>query len=835
MLKHIELTGWWQIQFDEEDQGRALGWAQTPPEGCLAINVPACWNEVFPERFHYDGIAWYFKDLYIEPGQLAERTSLCFEGANYFCEAFVNGQPVGTHEGGFTPFSFPVTHALKEDAVNRLAIRVDSRLGERTLPPSGVDWFNYGGIYRPVSLESTRAAYIDGYTLKTKLDGTVALSVRLANAGTGGMYQLRVEIRDALGRVAARDEATLTLGVDEQREIRPSLAIPAPTLWKLRDAYLYTLRLQLVDERGQVCDRAAQRFGVREFGMDGHKLLLNGEEIKLVGCAKHEDYPLTGRTVTREQLVSDYDLLRQMNANFVRLSHYPHNRREHEVLDELGMLAISEIPMVFLREAQMTDPEILEKSKRMLAETVRAERNTTSILFWSLFIECETDLESTRGFVQAMVDFARELDDTRLVVMASNRPLTDVSYDLFDVVGVNYWDGWYNGETVGEGIKFLGKMAEKYPTKPLLITSHGWEGLYGERSRAAQTPWSEDLQADYLAKIADVFMSYKNIVGEIVWTFADFHVSNWRDVSSLDRPLAYLGRPALVNHKGMVDAYRRPKSAYSAVREKFSEWQELVHPLEQNAGQNMDVRVYSNRRLMGEAAAFRFIDRANELLASQETIRVIFASASSQVEFLEALARNRAFVDWTRIQAFHLDEFVGIGPDAAPGFAHWIKAHLIDGLPFRRFEAIQGTAPDLAAECARYGALLAEDEIDIACVGLGENGHLAFNDPPVADFNDAAMVKVVEMDEACREQQFRDGVFPDVASVPRQALTVTIPAIVRARSILCVAPGPHKAVAVWKTLNADVSTACPATILRCHPDVTVYLDSQSAALAFPKG
>ena len=316
----------------------------------------------------------------------------------------------------------------------------------------------------------------------------------------------------------------------------------------MRAAYLYKLHLELFDTDGYVCDNIEKRFGVREFGVAGQKVLLNGEEVKLVGCAKHDEYPLTGRTVTREQLMKDYDLLRQMNANFVRLSHYPHNQLEHEVLDELGMVAISEIPLVYLHEAQMTSPEMLSKGSQMLAEMIRAEKNTTSIMFWSLFIECETHLPATREFVKAMVELTRALDDTRLVGMASIRPLTDVTYDLFDIVGVNYWEGWYGGASIDEGIKFLTTMAQRYPNKPLLITSHGWEGLYGERSYVEKTPWSEDLQSDYLSKIADVYMSFKNIIGEIVWTFADFRVSDWPDTSYSEGGLCptYAARCSLI-------------------------------------------------------------------------------------------------------------------------------------------------------------------------------------------------------------------------------------------------------------------------------------------------
>ena len=140
----------------------------------------------------------------------------------------------------------------------------------------------------------------------------------------------------------------------------------------------------------------------------------------------------------------------------------------------------------------------------------------------------------------------------------------------------------------------------------------------------------------------------------------------------------------------------------------------------------------------------------------------------------------------------------------------------------------------MIAECNRYSTSLQRSEIDLACIGIGENGHLAFNDPPVADFADPALVKVIDLDETCREQQFRDGVFPNLASVPGKALTLTIPAIMRAKNILCIVPGTHKAISVWKTINAEVSTKCPATILRCHPSARLYLDAESADFICPK-
>jgi hypothetical protein len=171
-------------------------------------------------------------------------------------------------------------------------------------------------------------------------------------------------------------------------------------------------------------------------------------------------------------------------------------------------------------------------------------------------------------------------------------------------------------------------------------------------------------------------------------------------------------------------------------------------------------------------------------------------------------------------------------PSAILGLA--LKDRVIDRLPFRRFEGLNGLAPDPQAECLRYAELLNREEIDLACIGIGENGHLAFNDPPVADFADPYLVKLVDLDPACREQQFREGAFPSIEAVPTQAFTLTIPTILRARTIQCVVPGAVKEIPVWKTLRSPISTACPATILRRHPDTTLYLDSASAALVYPQ-
>lgn len=237
--------------------------------------------------------------------------------------------------------------------------------------------------------------------------------------------------------------------------------------------------------------------------------------------------------------------------------------------------------------------------------------------------------------------------------------------------------------------------------------------------------------------------------------------------------------------------------------------------------------VYADRAAMGAAAASYAARRLRELLAQRDRVRVIFAAAASQAEMLDALAAAEG-VDWGRVEAFHLDEYVGLPLGDERSFGEWLQQRIWLRVRPGRVERIDGGAaagpagPD--AEAARYGALLADGGLDLALIGIGENGHLAFNDPHVADFDDPFVVKPVEIDATSRAQQVRDGAFPSIDDVPQLALTVTMSAIVASRSISVVVPGPQKAAAVAATLLGPIETACPASILRRHPDARLFVD-----------
>ena len=240
------------------------------------------------------------------------------------------------------------------------------------------------------------------------------------------------------------------------------------------------------------------------------------------------------------------------------------------------------------------------------------------------------------------------------------------------------------------------------------------------------------------------------------------------------------------------------------------------------------VQIYQNRAEMGRSAAGQAAEVLRSLLRQQESLRCVFAAAPSQNEFLEALVQQEG-IAWQRVDAFHMDEYVGLPAGDPRTFSHFLRQAIFDRLPFRSVNLLDGTG-DAAQECARYAALLQERPVDIVFMGIGENGHIAFNDPPVANFRDPAAVKVVELDRTCRMQQVHDACFSRLDDVPTHAITLTVPALVSARQIFCIVPGARKAAAVRQCLNGPVSERCPASILRHTPGAVLYLDEQSAAL-----
>ncbi len=243
----------------------------------------------------------------------------------------------------------------------------------------------------------------------------------------------------------------------------------------------------------------------------------------------------------------------------------------------------------------------------------------------------------------------------------------------------------------------------------------------------------------------------------------------------------------------------------------------------------LKVKVYSTTEKMGEDAANDVADKIIELLSNKSEINMIFAAAPSQSAFLDCLIADSR-IEWNRINAFHMDEYIGVDFSQPQSFANFLSRSIFSKVPFKSTNYINGAAADPQQECLRYASLLEQYPVDIVCLGIGENGHIAFNDPAVALFDDPQVVKIVSMDEVCRGQQVKEGCFPTLEDVPRQAITLTIPTLLRADWMFCIVPFEHKAPAVKRMLEEEISQKCPASILRKKENSCLYLNKDSSSL-----
>lgn len=232
------------------------------------------------------------------------------------------------------------------------------------------------------------------------------------------------------------------------------------------------------------------------------------------------------------------------------------------------------------------------------------------------------------------------------------------------------------------------------------------------------------------------------------------------------------------------------------------------------------VKIFENRTAMGECAAEEIRARVEKLLAEKETLNMIFAAAPSQNDMLEALCGKD--IPWQRINALHMDEYVGLDKSHPQSFGKYLYDHIFGKVAFRSVKYISDYGED-------YAEILKKEHIDIICMGIGENGHIAFNDPGVADFSDKKLIKKVKLDDICRMQQVHDGCFPTFDDVPEYALTLTVPQMFSADHLFCVVPAKTKAEAVWRTVNEEISENCPATVMRRHPSAVMYCDADSGA------
>jgi glucosamine-6-phosphate deaminase len=243
---------------------------------------------------------------------------------------------------------------------------------------------------------------------------------------------------------------------------------------------------------------------------------------------------------------------------------------------------------------------------------------------------------------------------------------------------------------------------------------------------------------------------------------------------------------------------------------------------------SLEIEILDSPEQIGYRASEFVVGRLRRIISQKGTANLILATGASQFEFLQAL-KSSAELDWSKITVFHLDEYLGMSDTHPASFRKYLQDRILDAVKPARVFLLKADARDIEAELSRYENLLLSNPVDIACIGIGENGHIAFNDPAEADFSDPRMVKVVQLDELCRKQQLGEGWFASLDEVPTHALSLTIPTIMKCRTISSVVPDARKADAVYNTVHGPVTTEVPASILRTHADTTLFLDRHSSA------
>jgi beta-glucuronidase len=476
--------------------------------------IPSSWITHDATMRHYNGLVWYQRRFDAEP-KGGERAFLHFGAVDYLARVYLNGELVGTHEGGFTPFSLEVTGKLRKGE-NQLTVGVDSERSADTVPPTVTDWETYGGIIRPVRLVTTPSIFIDDAWIRLADTGRIRATVRLNGEGAAGR-EVRVRI-PGLGLMLAGTAGADGVWTGETAAPR------AMRRWSPETPTLYDVSF----ESGR--DTLRDRVGFRTLAVRGTEILLNGKPIFLRGISLHEEE--IGKEPTRaitpaaaRALLSE--VKHGLNGNFVRLAHYPHSDVMTRAADELGLIVWSEVPVYW--RVNFSRPQTLAVARQNLAENILRDRNRASIAFWSVANETPVS-EPRNAFLRMLAADVRALDDTRLVTAAlltrreekDGRPLMIIDDPLvsaLDVMAINTYNGWYSPDRL-EDLPAIGWRSDH--GKPLILSEFGADAKKGFYDPGLRRKFSETFQAEYYRQTLAMAAKIPFLAGTSPWILKDF-------------------------------------------------------------------------------------------------------------------------------------------------------------------------------------------------------------------------------------------------------------------------------------------------------------------------
>ena len=514
------------------------------------LQVPGDWNTQNEKLYYYEGSVWYRKTFDAPAMQDTDRAFVYFGAVNYRADVYLNGKKLGIHVGGFTPFHYEITDKIKAKD-NSLIIKVDNKRHADAVPTLNTDWWNYGGITRTVQLVVVPETFIRDYTIAlTSLENkTVSGSVLIDGAKGGETVQL------ALPELNIKQ----TLKADKNGLASFRFSVPDAQLWSPENPQRYTVEFQ------SGADKLTDKVGLRTITTKGKQLLLNGEPLFLRGISVHEEYSAENGGRVRNKGEAKQLLLwaKDLNANFVRLAHYPHNEDMVRLADEMGLLVWSEIPVYWT--INWTNEATYHNAEDQLSAMIERDKNRAAIIIWSL--ANETPVSDARNrFLARLAKKARSLDNTRLLSAAMEKHyrndnpniavVEDPLAELVDLVSFNQYIGWYDG---------LPEKAERVTweipyNKPVFISEFGGgakQGYHGD----ANTIWTEEYQESIYLKTLAMLDKIDGYVGTSPWILADFR-SPRRLLNGIQDDF---------NRKGVVSNKGIKKKAFYVLRDYYQE------------------------------------------------------------------------------------------------------------------------------------------------------------------------------------------------------------------------------------------------------------------------
>lgn len=526
------------------------------PDEYRQVLIPSC-VETYPGYENYRGIGVFEKEIFAKGN-----VRLCLKGVSHTAEVFWDGEKIGGHYNAYTPFEMVV----KDVKAGKHLLRV--KADNSCHPDSALhvinDYYNYGGITRPVIVEEVGEVWIRQIHVRPfKEDGIWhgEFSVRIENlADDKRQVGITLDLESGSYLQAfSMEKETITLqpGLNQWKKV---IALPDAESYELDAPKLYQVWGRLWEE-GEVVDDLIDRMGFREIKVQGNRVYFNDKPVRIKGFNRHEDHALFGCAIPVEGMDYDLRLMEEMGANAVRTCHYPNDERFLDLCDEKGILVWEEGHARGLDEQQMRHPNFRKQSLDCLKEMVENHYNHPSIFTWGILNECASETEYGREVYGEQYALLRKLDKSRPLTSATCRHFSDICLDLPDIVSVNIYPGWYFDEDVkGYLEKIYGWVQEtEGKGKPFLVSEIGAGGISGYHA-PHRPKWSEERQCDILKEQLLGVLGFEAGSGVFIWQFCDGRVPDEN----------FGGRPCCQNNKGIVDGYRRRKLAFETVKEIFT-------------------------------------------------------------------------------------------------------------------------------------------------------------------------------------------------------------------------------------------------------------------------